>query len=77
MLREVDVELGADIPTVWSVLPHGGVGAGVDGFVGGVGGCPVALFGGYGEGGGELDGVGDAVVGEGGFGGVEALLEER
>jgi hypothetical protein len=75
-LGEGDVELGAEFPAVLGVLPHGCVGAGVDGSVGGVGGCPVALFGGDGEGGGELDGVGDAVVGEGGFGGVEVLLEE-
>jgi len=76
MLREVDVELGAEFPAVLGVLPHGGVGAGVDGFVVGICGDPVALFGGEGVVGGDLDGVGDALVGEGGFGGVEALLEE-
>ena len=73
---EGDVEFGAELPAFGGVLPHGGVGAGVGGFVVGVGGDPVALFGGLGGVGGDVDGVGDALVGEGGFGGVEALLEE-
>ncbi len=36
----------------------------------------MALFGGLGAGGGELDAVGDALVAERGFGVVEVLLEE-
>jgi hypothetical protein len=70
------VEFGADLPTVFRVVPHGHVGAGVGGVASGVGGDPVALFGGLGFGGGQLDGVGDALVAEGSFGIVEILLEE-
>ena len=58
------------------MVPHGHVGAGVGDLVVGVGADPVALFGGLRGGGGELDGVGDALVAERGFGVVEVLLEE-
>jgi hypothetical protein len=73
---EGDEELGAELPAVGGVAPHGGVGASVGERAVEVVGGPVALFGGEGIGGGDFDAVGEALVGERGLGRVEALLEE-